>query len=542
MVSVLKLNCWSQLDRKQTLDICLWHASLTASQQQDPSSALAHTVQPFIAEGIRKPEHVPRLFWVEQSSRSMQTGNGCISRVGGRRVLSLGPTVPLRGFHWERSCDFAQGPQAILKAQAEATGGQSCVFRDIKERLAEKIGKEYDHMLPAKRDELSVRAQKTRNAHSFLRSVREDAFARNCHSECIVHKRMCPSNALAAMLAVGPWEGCLAVSCNLTSRGHSGKRVTNRPSVVGNIQALRALRIFLERYTGDCLCGASSLDLPRALHCVTLVIARVVPALVIFLERYTGDCSCGAPPKKGSLHVEFEKRALAKRPRESLRNWWTPPDKTPTSGGTGQSMPVDSVQLETVRPWWLHAEAPLCADEKDALHMYLCRLAGTWDTETRASFEAMDMLNVGTPDKLSDKRPLVMSWGSTVCHGYSSLGKHEKEGNVAAASSHDVWLEERRVLCERGCEDLFFHENSPNYPADSLLAEGLKDTHEVRSITIKGTQLGLPYGRNRKLTCGWNRKVFVWKGTTDIVAEFAASCGHSLNLDGDAYLVASDRE
>ena len=96
-------------------------------------------------------------------------------------------------------------------------------------------------------------------------------------------------------------------------------------------------------------------------------------------------------------------------------------------------------------------------DDEKAVQQYLARLASAWDESDHEDSVAMHALDMLGPEQEREPRPPpeVLTWGSTVCHGYSLLGKREKEGNIAAASSHDVWLEERRLLCERGVESIF---------------------------------------------------------------------------------------
>eukprot|EP00971_Amphidinium_carterae_P202624 4020460-Amphidinium_carterae.1 len=133
-----------------------------------------------------------------------------------------------------------------------------------------------------------------------------------------------------------------------------------------------------------------------------------------------------------------------------------------------------------------------------------------------------------------------MSWGSTPCQSYSSMGKHECDSSASEAY-HNIWLQERRALAEQEAECVYFHENSPNYPLSKQTVE-LESTHCCVSILVSGTDLGLPYARNRRLTAGWHRGRYAWMGSQDPKKEFHSLFGRDVVASGDLYLTASDDE
>eukprot|EP00971_Amphidinium_carterae_P333506 6468289-Amphidinium_carterae.4 len=99
--------------------------------------------------------------------------------------------------------------------------------------------------------------------------------------------------------------------------------------------------------------------------------------------------------------------------------------------------------------------------------------------------------------------------------------------------------EERKVNVERGCEDFYWHENSPLYPPQ-LQRDALRESHEVISVVVSGVDLGLPYARKRRYSFGYCKKRWQWKGADDIQAEFLAIFGKAAIANGDSYLIATE--
>jgi hypothetical protein len=121
------------------------------------------------------------------------------------------------------------------------------------------------------------------------------------------------------------------------------------------------------------------------------------------------------------------------------------------------------------------------------------------------------------------------------------MGKQRRTADPGERS-HNIFLEERRERGRCGEEDLYFHENSPNYPAEERQGKGLQDTHEVRTMNISGTMLGFPYDRKRAMTCGWVKKKFKWMGEADHEAEFRRLFERSVQTNGDIYFMAGESE
>lgn len=142
---------------------------------------------------------------------------------------------------------------------------------------------------------------------------------------------------------------------------------------------------------------------------------------------------------------------------------------------------------------------------------------------------------------LSSER-LIMNFGSTICKGWSSMGKqarfaHESEG------VHNIWLAERKEFALCSGEDMFFSENTRAYPVIQKLRKPLAKSHIVLFIKVGPQHLGRPIARTRCFSVGLSRSKFVWLGPAedkDIQADFNNAFGRSMEVDGDYFFLAGD--
>eukprot|EP00971_Amphidinium_carterae_P119862 2374042-Amphidinium_carterae.5 len=137
--------------------------------------------------------------------------------------------------------------------------------------------------------------------------------------------------------------------------------------------------------------------------------------------------------------------------------------------------------------------------------------------------------------------PRVFMWASTPCQSWSSMGKREKDGHNAEAY-HNIWVEQRKHNVHSKSEDFYVHENSPLYPAGEKQVEAMDVTHKFISFCVAGSDLGLPYIRKRRYTCGYDKNKYVWTGGAEPEEQFISLFGRSVVATGDEYLVASRAE
>jgi hypothetical protein len=145
-------------------------------------------------------------------------------------------------------------------------------------------------------------------------------------------------------------------------------------------------------------------------------------------------------------------------------------------------------------PWWCEPELLTTIDDSTTNEEYLARAT---DLLFRRGSNGVMAAGPESHEHVASERPLRIAWGSTVCHGYSGLGKLLKSADPGERS-HNVWVEERRLKTE----DIYFHENHYNYPSTDKQGVPLKDTHDGLTIQISGTLFGLPYCRKRCFTVG----------------------------------------
>eukprot|EP00971_Amphidinium_carterae_P350084 6491371-Amphidinium_carterae.3 len=142
---------------------------------------------------------------------------------------------------------------------------------------------------------------------------------------------------------------------------------------------------------------------------------------------------------------------------------------------------------------------------------------------------------------VASRTPRVFMWASTPCQAWSSMGKREKDGHNAEAL-HNIWVEQRKHNVQSRCEDFYVHENSPLYPASEKQVAAMDETHKFISFCVAGSDLGFPYVRKRRFTCGYDKSKYVWTGPADAEAHFLSLLGRSVVATGDEYLVSSRAE
>ena len=173
----------------------------------------------------------------------------------------------------------------------------------------------------------------------------------------------------------------------------------------------------------------------------------------------------------------------------------------------GSSMLAKASLECNTKTWWRMPRAIAKMTSRDdgnaAQRAYLGRIMD--GISERTNGEDLCEGSDSDSDHEAQGNPLVLTWGSTVCHGYTQLGKQLREADPGEVS-HNIWVQERSQLCKLGLEDLYFHENSVRYPVQARQAFALSDTHIVKSIDIGGLALGLPYDRVRRLTAGWSKR------------------------------------
>ena len=190
-------------------------------------------------------------------------------------------------------------------------------------------------------------------------------------------------------------------------------------------------------------------------------------------------------------------------------------------------------------PWWRACEGSVIAKSHvtdDDRRAYLSQVLSSLD---HASIDSGESFSEESSEDEAVLAPLIVNWGSTVCHGHSTLGKQRKSADPGEAS-HNLWIEERRQRGSENHEDVWFHENGPLYPKHRQ-KEDLQGTHEVISLCAGGFLFGLPYDRNRRLGAGWTSR-FKWVGAEDYEAEFCALFSRSIRATGDVYLIAPHEE
>ena len=105
---------------------------------------------------------------------------------------------------------------------------------------------------------------------------------------------------------------------------------------------------------------------------------------------------------------------------------------------------------------------------------------------------------------------------------------------------HAVWLRERALLADRGCEDWFFTENSSAYPIVQRQVEPLQETHDVKFVCVCSSELGFPMRRNRTFSFGFDKAKWVWVGPEGeaLQSQFNYMFNSPCQLPGDVYMVA----
>ena len=124
---------------------------------------------------------------------------------------------------------------------------------------------------------------------------------------------------------------------------------------------------------------------------------------------------------------------------------------------------------------------------------------------------------------------------STMCSGWSPAGTRLGEAHDSERS-HCLWLGERRARALQGLEEMYFHENRPEYPVELLQASPLRSTHVVLSVVIDPRCYGEPMTRLRRFSFGYVFDRFVYVGSGNAQEEFDALFGRTLTATGDAYL------
>ena len=136
------------------------------------------------------------------------------------------------------------------------------------------------------------------------------------------------------------------------------------------------------------------------------------------------------------------------------------------------------------------------------------------------------------------KEALQANMASTMCSGWSPAGNRSGEGHVSERS-HSVSLGQRLALAQQGNEDVYFHENRPEYPVDDLQRQPLKRTHGVVSVVVDPDDIGEPLKRKRRLTCGFDQSKFIYVGEPENARDdFMAIFGRSTETNGNIFLNA----
>ena len=134
---------------------------------------------------------------------------------------------------------------------------------------------------------------------------------------------------------------------------------------------------------------------------------------------------------------------------------------------------------------------------------------------------------------------MSVHFGSTVCSGHSALGCRSGLGH-RSQRSHAQWISERKALATTSDEDVFFHENRPEYPVQAQMRDPLKETHEVLSIITDPLMFAKPVSRKRRMSCGINRQKWKYIGPQDVQAAFEKLFRRRVCADGTIFLTASD--
>ena len=147
-------------------------------------------------------------------------------------------------------------------------------------------------------------------------------------------------------------------------------------------------------------------------------------------------------------------------------------------------------------------------------------------------------------EQLQYQQRFKHSWhihfGSTVCSGHSALGTRQGLAH-ASEFSHAVWVSERLARTALGEEDIFFHENRPEYPVDVQLRQALSSTHTVYSVVTSPKRQGRPINRTRRLTCGVSKRMR-YVGPPDVQKGVDDFCNRTLRVGGDIFMTASNSE
>ena len=136
-----------------------------------------------------------------------------------------------------------------------------------------------------------------------------------------------------------------------------------------------------------------------------------------------------------------------------------------------------------------------------------------------------------------DDGALLIHHGSTMCSGWSPKGNFDGFAHKTERS-HACWTGERIARDEQGEQDVWFHENRPEYPYQKQLVDRLP-TQEIISIRVQSRDYQRGMSRTRRFTSGWPRRRFRWGGHDDAQLEFH-SIFNGTQIDGHCFLTASD--
>eukprot|EP00969_Alexandrium_andersonii_P091329 4031815-Alexandrium_andersonii.AAC.1 len=103
-------------------------------------------------------------------------------------------------------------------------------------------------------------------------------------------------------------------------------------------------------------------------------------------------------------------------------------------------------------------------------------------------------LVVTQPDPTDEQKyaPLTVNGAGSTCCGWSSRNTHGNKGQAHAAKRPFTIWKCQRAMVE---DDIWFHENSRNFPLDELLPpEGFENCkkHNMLSIVVGPEDLGWP--------------------------------------------------
>lgn len=136
---------------------------------------------------------------------------------------------------------------------------------------------------------------------------------------------------------------------------------------------------------------------------------------------------------------------------------------------------------------------------------------------------------------MDDNLPLNINISSLVCTDWSpTRGQARLVG--LTERHHAVWLNERLLTADYGCEDLSFTECWGKY---------LVPVHEVMYCALGPYHADYPVRRQRHFNVCINRSRLIWVGphcAEEVRNAFLAYFGRSVELSGDVYFVAGKEE